>query len=82
MEWLEQITERSQLFMSGLPDTESPYPDKRMTVVHLITFTNITLGFFSTQGIQEKLLGQKYNKDEIFEEHNRIVYRIFKSLLL
>ncbi len=82
MQWLEQITEQSQIFMSGLPNYEGQSLDRETVVLHIIAFTNITLSFFSSQGIQSKLLGPQYDKSELFDAHNKIVYKIFKGLLL
>ena len=82
MEWMEKIAEQSLIFMTGLPENEHTRVDRRKAAVNIITLTNITLGFFSSQGMQKKLLGDHYDHDALFEEHVRIVTKIFKSLLI
>ncbi len=82
MSWLEQITDQSQVFMVGLPENQRAVLEKQKVIINMITLTNITLGFFSSQGMQKKLLGDNYDRDALFEEHIKIVTKIFKSLLI
>lgn len=82
MEWLEQIAEQSRIFMQALPENQRTQVDKNKVVINIITLTNITLGFFSSQGMQQKLLGTHYDAVALFEENVRIVTRIFKNLLI
>lgn len=82
MDWLHRIADQSQIFMRGLPENRGSAPDKNKVVINLITLTNITLGFFSSQGMQMRLLGEHYDKEALFEEHVKMVTRLFKSLLI
>ena len=82
LSWLEQISEQSQFFMAGLPENEYTKIDKKKVAVTTVTLTNMTLGFFSSQGMLQQLLGDEYNHDELYEENLKIITRIFKSLLL
>lgn len=82
MEWLEQITDQSKVFMDSLPENQHMIMHKRKVVINIITLTNITLGVFSSQGMQMKLLGKDYDQSALFEEHIKIVTKIFKSLLI
>lgn len=81
MVWLEQIADESQRFMNNLPDSHGTV-DRNKLVISIITLTNITLGFFSSQGMQKRLLGADYDQDALFAEHVQMVARIFKSLLI
>ena len=79
--WLEQIAEQSYVFIDNVVDgTQSM--DKRKAVVNIITTTNITLGVFSSMGMQKALMGDDYDQEALFEEHVKIATRIFKSLML
>lgn len=77
--WLEQIAEQSHRFIGNMSDNDM---SKEKAVAGIIATTNITLGVFSSQGIQIALMGEDYNQSELFEEHVKVVTRIFKSLLL
>lgn len=80
--WLEQFSEQSQLFMGNLPDQRTPVVDRNKVVINIITLTNMTLGFFSSGGMQARLLGDEYDQEALFAEHVKIMSRIFKSLLI
>lgn len=80
--WLDQIASQSQVFMAELQGAGQPLPDSARVVTHIITLTNITLGFFSTQGMQANLLKDQYNDAEMFEEYVNILTRIFRGLLI
>lgn len=80
--WLDQIASQSQLFMAELQGPGQPMPDPARVVTHIITLTNITLGFFSTQGMQANLLKDQYDEKQIFEEYVNILTRIFRGLLI
>lgn len=87
MAWLHQFTEQSQIFMSGLPENRSyalnSHALKQQQVVsNLIALTQLMLGFFASQGMQQKLLGDAYDREALFEAHLKIVTRVFKSLLI
>jgi len=82
MDWLEQITVQSTQFMDSLPENRHLELNKRKVVTNIITLTNITLGVFSSQGMQARLLGEDYDREALFEEHIRIITKIFKSLLI
>lgn len=79
---LEQTTELVQVFLSGLPHNEYSQASKKDAVLLIIALSNVALGFFSSQGLQSKLLGDEVGESEVFEAHNKIVYKIFKSMLL
>lgn len=82
MEWLEQIAQQSRVFMGELHDPEAAPLDPSRVVVHIVTLTNITLGFFSTQGMQARLLGDDYDDARLFDEYVHILARIFRGLLV
>lgn len=82
MEWLEQIAQQSRVFMGELHDPEAEPLDPSRVVVHIVTLTNITLGFFSTQGMQARLLGDDYDDARLFDEYVHILARIFRGLLV
>lgn len=82
LEWLEQFTDQSQSFMSGLPENEHTRVDKQNVVMNTIALTNMTLGFFSSQGMLQKLLGDDYDQEALYEQNLKIVSRMFKSLML
>lgn len=77
--WLERIAEQSHQFIGNMRDGNM---SKEKAVANIIATTNITLGVFSSHGMQMALLGEDYNQSELFEEHVKIVTHIFKSLLL
>ena len=79
MLWLEQIAEQSHQFISSMNDAET---SKEKSVARIIATTNITLGVFSSLGIQQRLLEDDYDKEKIFEEHVKVITRMFKSLML
>lgn len=80
--WLDQIALQSQAFMTELQGQGQPAPDPARVVTHIITLTNITLGFFSTQGMQANLLKDQYDREQMFEEYVNILTRIFRALLI
>lgn len=82
LKWIEQITVQSQQFMDSLPENERKQIDRNKVITNSIALTNITLGVFSTQGMQIKLLGERYEKSDLFEEHVKVISKIFKSLVL
>ena len=82
LQWLELIAERSQSFTAGVAGSDEQAQDPGISVLTMITLTNAILGFFSSQGVQSKLLADKYDRDELFEAHSKIVDKIFKSMLL
>jgi len=82
LQWLKQIAERSQSFSAGLPSSDTSTQDPMHNTLTIITLTNIMLGFFSSQGVQSALLGSEYNQRDLYETHNKIVDKIFKSMLL
>lgn len=82
LEWNDQIIEESRQFMNSLPDNERKHINLAKVVANSIGMTNIMLGVFSTQAIQIKLLGDDYDEEELFEEHIKLITRIFKSLLV
>lgn len=82
LSWLEQFTDQSQSFMSGLPENEHTRVNKQKVVMNTIALTNMTLGFFSSQGMLQKLLGEDYDQHALYEENLKIVSRMFKSLML
>jgi hypothetical protein len=79
MLWLEQIAGQSHRFIAGMSERSIT---KEKSVASIIATTNITLGVFSSLGIQIALMGDDYNQSELFEEHVKVVTRMFKSLLL
>lgn len=81
MVWLDQIALQSQVFMSELQGPGQPPLDHARVVTHIITLTNITLGFFSTQGMQGNLLKDQYDEERMFEEYVSILTKIFRGLL-
>lgn len=81
MAWLDQIAMQSQVFMTDLHGEEQPLEPQRV-VTYIITLTNITLGFFSTQGMQMKLLGNHYDDKQLFEEYVAILSKIFRGVLM
>lgn len=82
MAWLHQFAEQSQIFMSGLPENRSHVLKQQLVVTNLIALTQLMLGFFASQGMQQRLLGESYDRDALFEAHLKIVTRVFKSLLI
>lgn len=82
MEWLHVFAEQSQIFMSGLPENRSHTLDRLHVVTNLIALTQLTLGFFASQGMQQRLLGDAYDASALFEAHLRLITRVFKSLLI
>ena len=80
--WLDQITLQSQAFMTELQGLDQPPLDPARVVTHIVTLTNITLGFFSTQGMQANLLKDQYDEGRMFEEYVNILTRIFRGLLI
>lgn len=82
MQWLEKIAGQSRVFMDELAGSGAQPIEPARVVVHIITLTNVTLGFFSTQGMQRQLLGDGYREAQLFEEYVQILTRIFKGLLL
>ena len=68
--------------MSELPENERKGIDPNKVLANSIALTNMTLGVFSTQGMQYQLLGKDYRNSELFEEHVRVISKIFKSLVL
>ena len=81
MAWLDQIALQSRIFMTDLAGESTPLSPERV-VTHIITLTNVTLGFFSTQGMQKKLLGEDYDDARLFDEHVAILAKIFRGVLL
>ncbi|NRA40683.1 MAG: TetR/AcrR family transcriptional regulator [Pseudomonadales bacterium] len=79
MQWLEQIAEQSHYLIANLRDGDC---SKEKSVAHIIATTNLTLGVFSSLGIQSLLLADAYDPDKMFEEHVKIATRMFKSVLL
>lgn len=82
LSWLEQFTDQSQSFMSGLPENEHTRVNKQNVVMNTIALTNMTLGFFSSQGMLQKLLGEDYDPEALYKQNLKIVSRMFKSLML
>lgn len=82
MAWLHQFAEQSQVFMSGLPENRSHQLNQQQVVSNLIALTQLMLSFFASQGMQQKLLGDAYDRDALFDAHLKIVTRVFKSLLI
>jgi len=82
MEWLEQIVQQSAKLMAAVPQPTGEQPSPQRVVIQIITITNMTLGFFSTQGMQQKLLGDAYDSQQLFEEHVALVSRILRGLVL
>ena len=81
MDWLNKIAQQSGVFMTELLGAEGRALDPAKVVTHIVTLTNITLGFFSTQGMQAQLLGEGYDEDKMFEEYVAILSRIFRGLV-
>jgi AcrR family transcriptional regulator len=79
--WLEQMTEQIQQFLSSLPDKKYARISKQDLVTLVITLSHITLGGFSSQGIQQKLLGDAFNQKEMLDAHKTMVDDIFIKLL-
>ena len=79
--WLEQIGEQSTRFIDNVVDGTQAM-DKKKAVVNIVTTTNLTLGVFSSMGMQRALMGEDYDQSELFEEHVKIATWIFKSLML
>lgn len=82
MAWLHQFAEQSQIFMSGLPENRSHQLNQQQVVSNLIALTQLMLSFFASQGMQQKLLDDAYDRDALFDAHLKIVTRVFKSLLI
>lgn len=82
MAWLHQFAEQSQIFMRGLPENRSHQLNQQQVVSNLIALTQLMLSFFASQGMQQKLLGDAYDRDALFEAHLKIATRVFKSLLI
>lgn len=82
MAWLHEFADQSLVFMSGLPENQTHPLDKQRVVLNLIALTQLTLGFFATQGMQQRLLGDVYDQNALLETHLKIVTRLFKSLLI
>lgn len=82
MEWLDQITQQSRVFMGELHEPGAHPLDQSKVVINIVTLTNITLGFFSTQGMQARLLGDAYDEERLFDEYVRILAKIFRGLLV
>lgn len=82
MAWLHQFAEQSQIFMSALPENRSHHLNQQQVVSNLIALTQLMLSFFASQGMQQKLLGEAYDRDALFEAHLKIATRVFKSLLI
>lgn len=81
LQWQQRFVQQSQVFMDSLSE-EGVDINKTKVVANMITLTNVILGYFSSQGMQQRLLGDEYNSDKAFEEQVRLVTRIFKSLLI
>ena len=81
MAWLIQIAGYSRLFMAELLGREEPLAQEKV-VTYIITLTNITLGFFSTQGMQRQLMGEQFCPEQMFEEYVAILTKIFRGVLL
>lgn len=82
IQWWNEIMVQSHQFMDGLPENEHKHIDRNKVIANAVALTNITLGVFSTQGIQTKLLADDYCKSTLFEEHVKVISKIFKSLVL
>ena len=82
--WFETISFSSESFIRNIAPSSDTSPEeyKKQTVIMLITFTNITLGMYSTRGIQTQLLGDEVCENEINQAHEKVLFKIFKSLLL
>jgi len=80
LQWLEQIVGRADSVTAGLPGGDETQ-DPGNSALTMIILTNVTLSFFSSQGVQSKLLAANYDRDELFEAHSKIVDKIFKSML-
>ncbi len=82
MAWLYQFADQSRVFMSGLPEHDLRAHNQQRVVANLIALSQLTLGFFATQGMQQRLLGDAYDANALLEAHLKIVTRVFKSLLI
>ncbi|HVL00133.1 MAG TPA: TetR/AcrR family transcriptional regulator [Dongiaceae bacterium] len=82
MEWLELFAAKSALFMTHLPENHRIHIDRNKVIINIITLTNMMLGFFSSTGIQQTLLGDAYDRDALYSEHLRLMSKLFKSLLI
>ncbi|MCG8668402.1 MAG: TetR/AcrR family transcriptional regulator [Pseudomonadales bacterium] len=82
LDWNGQIIEESRQFMESLPENERKHINLAKVVANSIGMTNIMLGVFSTQAIQIKLLGDDYDEEVLFEEHIKLITKLFKSLLV
>ncbi len=82
LQWNRQIIEQSRHFMEGLSDAESKTMSLAKVVANAIGMTNLMLGVFSTGAVQAELMASDYDADLLFEEHIRVITRVFKSLLL
>lgn len=82
LEWNGQIIEESRQFMKSLPENERKHINLAKVVANSLGMTNIMLGVFSTQAVQIELLGEDYDADELFEEHVKLITKLFKSLLV
>jgi AcrR family transcriptional regulator len=82
MAWLYQFADQSRVFMSGLPEHDLHAHNQQRVVANLIALSQLTLGFFATQGMQQRLLGDAYDANALLEAHLKIVTRVFKSLLI
>jgi len=82
MEWLDRIVQQSGVLLANLPSRDGKPLDKSQVVIQIITLTNMTLGFFATQGMQMKLMGQDYDRERMFEEHVQLVAKIFRGLVV
>lgn len=80
--WLEQFAAKSAVFMSHLPENRMTRPDRHKVIINIIALTNMTLGFFSSAGMQQRLLGDAYDRDALFAEHLKLISKLFKSLLI
>lgn len=82
MAWLYQFAEQSRIFMTTLPENQAHGVALPQVVVNLIALTQLTLGFFASQGMQERLLGDAYDREVLFEAHLKLVTRVFKALVI
>lgn len=82
LQWQKRFVEQSQTFMAGLPEQQKQGLNATRVVANMVTLTNIILGYFSAQGMQQSLLDEEYDAEEAFEEQVRLATKIFKSLLV
>ena len=82
LQWIHQITDQSQQFMTEIPENERKQIGLNKVIANSIALTNMTLGVFSTQGMQQQLSGKDYRDSDLFEEHIRVITKIFKSLVM